>query len=787
MLKKSNKKRLVLLDAHAIIHRAYHALPDFTSEAGEPTGALYGLSAMLMKAIDDLDPDYIIAAYDLPEPTDRHKVFDEYKAGRAKTDEALVHQINRSREIFEAFNIPLYEKAGFEADDIIGTIVHNLKKNKEVEIVIVSGDMDTLQLVSKKHVRVYTLKKGIKDTIVYDEPAVHDRFGFGPEHLADYKGLRGDPSDNIPGVRGIGEKSATELIQVFGSIEDIYAVLDKNETEFEKKGIKSRIVKLLSEHRDEALFSKMLAEIRYDAPINFKLPSHQWRETIDIDIILKLFRELSFKTLSDRAKRYFGVSKNTTASKNEVDVEEKPNDEELHSVAVALWVLDSERTHATCEDVLRFANTQSFGRAKEYIFTELKKQGLISVYEDIEKPLIPVVEKMEKRGVKIDNVHLKKLSKNYHTQLKKIEKRIYKHAGKEFNINSPRQLAEILFDDIGLKPKAKTASGQRSTRESELQKLKDEHPIIADILAYRELQKLLSTYIDNLPHLVSPADGRLHATFLQHGTTTGRMSSQNPNLQNIPIRSELGQPIRNAFIAEDGYTLIDLDYSQIELRVSAALSGDKKMIEIFKKGGDIHSKVAEEVFGEHTAEARRKAKIINFGIHYGMGSTALAKTIGTTRKEAQHFLDEYMKQFPQLAEHIERSKREVAKKGYTETLFGRRRYFPGIKSHLPYVRAEAERMAINAPVQGTNADIMKIAMCRVDRWVQKEQLDNDVHLVLQIHDELVYEVKDAVVKDATTHIKSIMEGVVLPKELSGIPLIVDVAIGKRWGDTQKVD
>ncbi|MCI0619658.1 DNA polymerase [Candidatus Wolfebacteria bacterium] len=784
--KAQHKKRLVLLDAHAIIHRAYHALPDFTSGEGEPTGALYGLVAMLLKAVSDLKPDYLVACYDLPEPTERHKVFDEYKAGREKADEALVHQIERSRDIFRAFSIPIYEKAGFEADDIIGTVVESVKGRKTLETFIVSGDMDTLQLVRGTDVRVYTLKKGIKDTIIYDKKAVEDRFGFSPELLPDYKGLRGDPSDNIPGVPGVGEKTATELIRAFGSIETLYTALAKDAAAFEKKGVTKRTLKLLKEHRKDAEFSKMLAEIRRDAPIAFRLPESLWENSFDITNVLKLFRELSFRTLAERVKQMFGDGKTNLEEGESAARDEAPGDSEVREVGIALWVLDSEHTNPSIDDILRFANTNSFEKAKVYILKELKKQGLEKVYRDIELPLVPVIERVERRGVKVDTGYLKKLSKDYHARLAKLEQGIYRHVGKEFNINSPQQLAAVLFDEMGLTAKAKTAGGQRSTRESELQKLAGAHPVIDDILAYRELQKLLSTYIDNLPHLVSPRDGRLHTTFLQHGTTTGRMSSQNPNLQNIPVRSDLGQPVRNAFVAEKGFTLVDLDYSQIELRVSAALSGDEKMIEVFREGGDIHRAVAEEVFGSADADARRKAKIINFGIHYGMGANALAKTIGTTRKEAQHFLDEYFKRFSQLGEHIEKAKREVAKKGYTETLFGRRRYFPGITSHLSYVRAEAERMAINAPIQGTNADIMKIAMRRADEWIRKEKCESDVFLVLQIHDELVYEVKDELVEKVAPQIKSIMENVLVSDRLAGISLVVDVSVGKNWGEMKKL-
>jgi len=775
------KKRLILLDSHAIIHRAYHALPDFSSgETGEPTGALYGLSAMLMKIISDLKPDYIVATYDLPGPTKRHDAFDEYKAGRDGIDEDLVHQIQRSRDIFAAFNIPIYEKPGFEADDMLGTIVEQVKGKKTLQTIIASGDMDTLQLVRDTDVQVYTLRKGIKDTILYDEKAVIERFGFVPLLLPDYKGLRGDPSDNIPGIPGIGEKTATDLIVKFGDIDDIYKTLEKNEEEFGEKGIKPRIVNLLKEHKDEAYFSRELAEIRRDAPISFSLPDREWSDSVQPDEVLSLFSELGFRTLSNRARQLFGVveANGNTPEEPKEDV----SDEMVHKIGIGLWLLNSEYTNPTHQDIISYSKTTSFEKASSYILIELKKQDLLSIYEDIEVPIIPVIDAMEEYGVKVDASYLKKLSTSYHKKLDSYAREIYTYAGEEFNINSPQQLGGILFDTLGLTGKAKTATGQRSTRESELQKLKGEHDIIESILSYRELQKLLSTYIDTLPTLISPKDKRLHANFLQTGTTTGRLSSQNPNLQNIPIRTDLGKAVRNAFIAEDEFKLVALDYSQIELRVSAAITGDKKMKKIFAEGGDIHAAVASEVFGSTDSDARRKAKVINFGIQYGMGVNALARAIDAPRKEAKAFLDEYFKRFPGIATHIEETKQFVHKNGYTETLFGRRRYFPGITSHLPYVRAEAERMAINAPIQGTSADIIKIAMREVDDYIEREKLRDDVYLVLQIHDELVYEIRSTKVKDIASRIEEIMESVVDEKKLNGVPLAVDASVGDNWGE-----
>ena len=779
---------MVLLDAHAIIHRAYHALPDFSSSKGEPTGALYGLVSMLLKLIQDLKPDYLIACYDLPEPTYRHEVYKEYKAGRAKADDDLVKQLDRSRDIFKAFSIPIYDYKGFEADDILGTIVEKVKDNKSVVTTIASGDMDTLQLVDGKKVQVYTLRKGIADTIIYDETAVLARFGFKPELLPDFKGLRGDPSDNIIGISGIGEKTATILIKAFGTIENMYKELKRSELKFEKAGIKPRIIKLLKENEEEALFSKMLALIRRDAPIDFEVPKKKWEENLKVEDVLSLFADLNFRTLARRVENMFGAE-----SISNIDTQEKesisPRDEK--ELTLALWVLHSDITNPELEDVLQFTKTSSYTAAREKIFKELKKTRLIDIYRNIEMPLIPIVEKMYERGIKLDIKYFKQLSKEYHKELSKLEKKIWKYAGEEFNINSPRQLGNILFEKLGLyvKNQKKTSTGQKSTRESELEKMRDEHPIIKHIFSYRELQKLLSTYIDNLPHMVD-RHGGLHATFLLAGTATGRMASHNPNLQNIPIRSDLGIKIRYGFIARTGFVLTSFDYSQIELRIAAFLSGDEKLIKIFKEGGDIHQVVAGEVFGvpleNVDGDMRRRAKVINFGIIYGMGVNALKANLGTSRAEAQQFYNNYFEKFKGLAVYLDHVKADAARKGYTETLFGRRRYFEGINSRLPHIKAQAERMAINAPIQGTEADIVKIAMINVDKYITENKYENKIYLLLQVHDELVFEIKKNIVERVCHDIKKIMESVLSIEDSKNIPLTVDVSVGSSWGKMNKL-
>lgn len=790
------KKRLVLLDAHAILHRAYHALPDFSSPSGEPTGALYGLVAMLLKIVGELKPDYIVACYDLAGPTYRHEAFKEYKGTREKTDDMLVTQIERSRDIFDAFGIRIFDHEGFEADDMLGTIVEQTKGMKDLEVVIASGDMDTLQLVEKKRVMVYTLRKGIKDTVTYDEKGVAERFGFPPKLIPDYKGLRGDPSDNIPGIVGIGEKTATELIVGFGSIEDIYKKLKKSEKPFLDAGVKERMVGLLKENEEEAVFSKMLATIRRDAPILFTLPEKTWREKLDGDAIFTLFGELGFRTLAVRVRELFSLAG---------DVGEPPETEtedidpqEVAKTGIALSILNSDITNPTYEDIIDYGRTyhktDNFADAKDAIFKELEKQKLESVYENIELPLLAVIKKMQETGVLLDVPYLNTLSKTFHKELSSIEKRIYGEAGKEFNLNSPKQLADVLYDDLGLgvKNQKRTATGQRSTRESELEKLTEQHPIIERILRYRELQKLLSTYIDNLPHMVGK-DGRLHTTFIQMGAATGRMASQNPGIQNIPIRTDEGRAIRKGFIAEKGYDLVSIDYSQIELRIAAILSEDKKLIDIFARGEDVHRGVAVRVFGvgadEVTPEMRRRAKIINFGILYGMGVNALRANLGadTSRQEAQEFLNAYFNTFTRLAEYLEETKGFARKNGYTETLFGRRRHFEGIRSNVPFIRAQAERMAINAPIQGSQADIIKIAMVEIDKCIQNKKLEKDVRMLLQVHDELVFEIVSSKTKEYAGTMKKIMESALDQKETHGVPIVAEVAVGKNWGELTRLE
>jgi len=794
--KNKKNKKLVLLDAYAIIHRAYHALPDFSSQQGEPTGALYGVSAMLLKILKDLKPDYLAACYDLPKPTYRHELYSEYKLGRLKPDEALIRQINRSRDLFYAFNIPIYEYPGFEADDILGTIVEKLKK-EDVDIIIASGDMDALQLVKGEKVRVYTLKKGINDTILYDEKSVVSRFGFRPKNLVDYKGLRGDPSDNIVGIKGIGEKTATFLIQNFSEIENIYQQLEEDETVFLEKGLTTRVISLLKDNKEEALFSKELATIRRDAPINFVLPQQTWKTGVDKEKIISLFREFGFRTLTQRVSEFLdGGNSESEVVKNKKEViKEKINEKELQGVLVALWLLNSDLTKPTREDIFSVSRKKSFSEARKSILDEINKKKLDLVLNEIELPLIPVIEKMSKVGVKLNTNYLKKISKEYHQEADKLKEKIWNYADGEFNINSPQQLTEVLFEKLSLRSRGqkRTSTGKQSTQESELRKMVGVHPIIEEILKYRELQKLLSTYIDNLPKLVDK-NSRIHATFLQTGTTTGRLSSNNPNMQNIPTRTELGKKIREAFEAPEGFDLVAFDYSQIELRVAAVLSGDKKMIEIFKSGKDVHTAVAAEIFNVSldrvNGEMRRKAKVVNFGIIYGMGLNALRQNLAEAsdgveeikRIDAQRFYQNYFDKFKTLSEYLEEAKKKSAQLGYTKTLFGRIRYFKGINSKIPYIKASAERMAVNAPIQGTSADIIKLAMVKVHKYLIENKLEEQIKMLLQVHDELIFEVSKLTEAKHILKIKNIMETVLPPEETRGVIFEVNIKKGKNWNN-----
>lgn len=795
MSDKDYKRRLVLLDGNAILHRGYHALPDFSTQDGQPTGALYGLCLMLLSIIDDLQPDEIAACFDLSAPTHRHEMFADYKAHRPDTDEALIKQIARARDVLDAFAIPYFEQEGFEADDLLGTIAEQMKEDEDTQVVIASGDHDTLQLVDDQKTLVYTQRRGIKDTVLYDEEGVEEKYGFGPEYLPDFKGLQGDSSDNIPGIKGVGEKTATRVIENFGHLEDVYKKLEENEddVDFVDAGLTTRFINLLREGQDQAMFSKELATIRLDAPIEFSMPETSWWDRLDQEEINSILSELEFGSLRRRVGDQLFPDDDEDSSDEAADKQADLSEQELKETKIALWLCDSSKTDPDTEDILTHTDTDSLPAARKQLLAELEEKDLIKVFSEIEQPLIPIVDKMTEVGIKIDTEYLDDLAETYAEKLAGIEKQIYEEAGQEFNINSPQQLSEVMFEEMEIPTSglAKTSTGAISTRESELKKLSDEHDIANLILEYRGVQKLLSTYINVLPERIAE-DGRLHADFIQSGTTTGRMSSKNPNLQNIPVRSEDGRRIRGAFVSDTDTSLVALDYSQIELRIAAWLSGDERLTQVFKEGRDIHSAVAADVFSvaedDVTKNQRSKAKVINFGILYGMGVDALRKNLGddTSRSEAQDYLDQYFDVYTGIADFMEEKKQEVREQGYTTTHYGRRRYFPEIYSSRSWIQARAERMAINAPVQGTQADIIKRAMVEVDAYLSKNDLDQTARLLLQVHDELIYEIDEDRVEEVAFKIKDIMESVLPTKETGGIKFIADVSAGDRWNQLKVI-
>jgi DNA polymerase-1 len=765
-------KTVVLLDSHAILHRAYHAMGGFATRDGKPTGALYGFIMMVLRIYDEIKPDYIAACFDLPKPTFRHVSYDGYKAGRQKTDDALITQINEAYHLCEVLGIPVYKEEGFEADDLLGTLSEQLKQDKDVSVIIASGDMDTFQLIDGDRVRVYTLKKA-NEAMLYNEKAVVDRYGFLPSQIPDYKGLAGDSSDNIIGIKGIGEKTATDLIAKYDSLEKMYEIIHKEGKErLLADGVKERIAGLIVEGEEEALFSKTLATIRRDATSQFVFPENSWKESLDIEKYQKLCDQYEFRTLRNRL--------NTLVGKEDEKVE-AIDEAALEELRLMNHLLRSEMTNPSFVDILSVTKASNQEEARKVLEEELVKEGVMELFETVEKPLMEILHAMHARGITLDVKKLAAMSVELHAKVKVIEEEIYELAGTRFNVASPKQLGEVLYDKLGLGTKIKkTKTGQKSTNAGELEKIQDEHPIVKKILEHRELSKLLSTYVDLLPTFVKE-DGKIHAHFVQTGAATGRFSCEDPNLQNLPVKSELGQKVRGAFVASSGKVLLSCDYAQIDLRSAAILSGDKHLVEIFEKGIDVHTGTAAKVFGvipeDVTPEMRRKAKAINFGILYGMGVTALKESMGVERKEAQEFYDQYKSTFTRLMEYLEEVKAYAWKHGHTLTLLGRKRDIPLLKSPLPFLRAQGERIAINAPIQGTSADILKLAMLDTFEYIKKNNLEDKVALLLQIHDELIFEIDKEYIDEIKPTLVHILEQVLVKRNLSQLPLVASASVG----------
>ncbi len=850
-------KKLILIDGNALVHRAFHALPPLTSPRGIVTNAVFGFSSILLKTIKDMKPDYIAAAFDLAAPTFRHKEFAEYKIHRERAPQELYDQIPLVKDILGAFGVPVYEKQGYEADDLIGTLAVQIKKNKDVQIVIATGDLDALQLVEGKKVVVFTLKKGVSDTVVYDEEAVMARYGLEPGQLNDYRGLKGDPSDNIPGVPGVGEKTAADLIQKFGSLDGLYEFLESQKSQAKsqkskpkaKGEISDKLAEKLLENKEKAYFSKQLSTLVTDLDVSFSLEKNDWRKNANRSKIEALFKNLGFTSLLKRlpetglAEEGNGAVSEKEAArterlafdpdKNNVYIADAGDKKTLDNVTanpgallighdlksffktsisqgahiknknfdtkIAAYLLNPEMRDYDFDKIyyLEFKEVPDesplkkpayLWKLKERLWEKIKSANLIKIFEDIEMPLVRVLAEMELNGIKIRVGTLKKLLESTNKELAKLENKIYKLAGANFNINSPSQLGEILFSKLQIKGRVRrTGGGSLSTAAPELEKLRDEHPIIDLILQYRELQKLKTTYIEPFPLLVDKSDGRLHTTYNQTGTATGRLASQDPNLQNIPIRTELGQEFRRAFAAEKSCRLVSFDYSQIELRVVAHIAQDEKMIEAFRNGEDIHTRTAAEIFEvapeKVTKEMRRQAKVLNFGIIYGMGSVGFARAAGVDRLRAREFITKYLDDFSGVARYMEKTKEKARHDGYVETLFGRRRQLLDIYSTIPQVQAQAERMAINHPIQGTAADLMKMAMIKAHDFIHQNLKEGEARMLLQVHDELICEVKEKLVAQVAPELKKVMESVY---QLD-IPLIVDVKYGNNWQEIEPLD
>ena len=923
--------RLVLLDGHALAYRAYFALPpNLSTRDGELTSGTFGFASMLLKVLQELKPDYIAVTFDVGR-TFRHDLSTEYKATRAKMPDELAVQMNRIRELVAAFNIPVFELDGYEADDVLGTLSRQAAE-QGIETIIVTGDTDAFQLIDDR-VKVYTSGRQFSETKLYDEAAIVERYGLKPRQLVDFKSLTGDKSDNIPGVAGIGEKTAAQLLQKYGTLEGIYEHLD----EIENKRVRTA----LEQGREAAFQSRKLVQIVRDAPIQLNLDACRV-SNYNREKVVALFRDLEFRTLLGRlpgeqrpepapaaalqmplfgAPEAAGGAPSTAGASPTGDYRAVDTPEALRELAqrlrqatglavdvetdstvamtaelvgialsdrqgvgyyvpvghkgatarnvrlaevrktlgpiladpaipkyahngkfdlmvlrnhgmdlsplvfdtmIAEWLVDPAsrnlglknlawaRLHADMTPITDLIGTgkgqismAAVGveqvapyaaadadmtlRLVAALEPELRSRELWRLFEEVEMPLVPVLARMEENGVALDLALLAEMSWDLAQRLGELEKEIYGWVGYEFNINSTQQLSDALFGKLGLPANGlrKTSSGSYSTAVDTLEALKDKHPVVNLILEHRQLSKIKSTYVDALPKLVNPKTGRVHTSYNQTGTVTGRLSSSDPNLQNIPVRTDVGRRVRNAFIAESGWTLIKADYSQVELRILAHVSQDAAMLEAFARGEDIHATTASAVYGvplsEVTPELRRVAKTANFAVTYGVTGYGLAQSTGLSQEEAEQFIRNYFARFPKVKEYLERTKKVAAERGWVETLLGRRRYFPELKSTAPMhaqARAAAERMAINMPIQGTAADIIKIAMVRLQKALDERGLRSK--LILQVHDELVLEAPEAEVEETSALVKNIMEGAL---KLDA-PLKVDIKHGCNWGEME---
>ncbi len=730
-------KRLLLIDSHAYMHRAFHALPSLTTRTGEQVGAVYGFFLALFKMVKEFEPEYVAAAFDTAAPTFRREEYDAYKATRPKTPPDLVSQFALVREALGGIGIPVLSADGYEADDVIGTLVSLLSDKKDVEIIIMTGDMDTAQLVGDR-VKVSAPRKGIRDSVLYTTSLIQEKFGgVTPSQIADYKGLRGDPADNIPGVTGVGEKTAIALLVRYGSLETLYEAIERGGI----SGIAPKTLEALQAHKREAFQGKRLATIYCEVPLEFSLEDAK-RTGWSASGAEKIFHRLGFATLIRRLPEVMGGG-----GKGEGEGGTLPLAQDMR---------------ARVEEMVR--------------------EGLWSneIYE-LELALIPVLEHMEEAGIMIDREYFGTIERELGKEICGLEKEIGRSVGGELNPSSPSQLSRLLFETLSIPARGikKTPKGAISTASEELEKIRSLHPVVDMVLSHRELSKLQTTYVRPLPALAD-SRGRVHSHFDQLGTATGRLSSSNPNLQNIPAQGPWALRIRKGFVSPEGRSLLSFDYAQMELRVASHLSADRKMLSYFQEGADIHAMTAAEVFSlpveRVDGEARRKAKALNFGVLYGMGARSFARTTGMSQKEAEEFIERYFVRFPGILAYRERIKAFAKEHGYVETLFGRRRLVPEIRSANQRLRSSAERIAVNHPIQGTSADIMKMAMRSI--WNEVLSGQSDARMLIQIHDELLFECRDDTIESYGTRIKKIMEGVV---PLTA-PLLVRAMTGKNWGE-----
>ncbi len=828
-------KTLLLIDSHSLIHRCFHALPPLTTPEGKPIQAIYGLSSVFLRLWREGKPDYAAALFDRPEPTFRKQQYKEYKAQRPQAPDALISQLIEARNFFTQFGIKTFEAPGYEADDLIATFAEKFRGEKDVRIVILTGDLDTLQLTEGDKVVVRTFRKGISDTFIYNENAVMERYGLRPNQMPDYKALVGDASDNIKGVPGVGPKTASELLKKYDSLENIFAHL-ANEPKFAKKA---------EDFKTQAEFSKSLVVLNLMAPVTLdKLDELAVRDSTEK--LASYFKKLGFDSLLKRlenntapvpkesappnlqgtqdlfSERFsekgeeiflppsvFGSSEFSSehsSTRLKVGFHIKALMKKFHAeghvlsppyfdLGVAFWLLDPDlKNYEPAFIAQKFLKREWQGGEADLralfslVRPKLQNYELTKTFKEIEMPLLEVLAEVEEAGIAIDLHVLGKMRATIEKNLSDLTRAIYGETGEEFNINSPKQLGKILSDRLsreGAKPAKRTPGGQFSTSAENLEGYAAELPVAKRILEYRDGFKILSTYVKPFEQLVGD-DGRLHTEFIQTGAATGRLSSREPNLQNIPQESVWAKELRSAFIASPGMSLLALDYSQIELRILASLSGDEEMLGAFRKNLDIHRATAAKVFRVQienvTPEMRRLAKTLNFGLIYGMGASAFAKTSGLTRNEASEFISAYFKEFSRVRTWQENVKSEARTFGYVQTLTGRRRYLSDIASGSPRFVSAAERAAINQPIQGFAADIIKLAMIRARQaLLEKHWWGKEIKMILSIHDELLFEVHDSIIKEAIPLITASMESVY---DL-GIPLRVEVALGKNWGAMQK--